>query len=327
MKSFLQLTLLSGLLFATSQTMQAQDNTPEPVAPPTTVAPDAIDPVDQDTIKYWKYEGNAAVNLNQVALKNWAGGGQSSVGIGAIFGIKATYEKNNFSWNAKADMAFGVQKIGKQEFRKSDDFFELSSQLNYKLKKGWRFAFLTTLRSQFAPGYEYPEDTTKMLISKAFSPAYSIIAPGIEYKAPKYFSVLISPVTNKNNIVVDNVNIDETRYGVEEGKHVFAQFGAYLSANFEIEVVKNVTYTTKVDLFSNYLEDPQNVDVNWTNKVVMKVNSFLNVTVSTELVYDDDVFVPKTRDDGTTYQGKGTQFRQGLTIGIGYKFKSKEDAK
>lgn len=318
------MTLLSGLLLATSLTMYAQDNTPTPVDAPPVVAPDSINPVDQDTIKYWKYDGNAAINLNQVALKNWAGGGQSSIGVGAIFGLKATYEKGNFSWDVKADMAFGFQKLGKQEFRKSDDFFELSSQLNYKLKKGWRFALLTTLRSQFAPGYEFPEDTTKMLISKGFSPAYTIISPAIEYKAPKYFTVLISPITNKNNVVVDNVNIDETRYGVEEGKHVFAQLGAYFSGTFEIEVVKNVTYNTKLDLFSNYLENPQNVDVNWTNKVVMKVNSFLNVTVSTELVYDDDVFVPKTRDDGSVYQGKGTQFRQGLTIGIGYKFKSKE---
>lgn len=324
MKSFLQMTLLSGLLFATSLTMQAQDNTPAPVDAPPVVVPDSINPVDQDTIKYWKYDGNAAINLNQVALKNWAGGGQSSVGVGAIFGLKATYEKRNFSWDVKADMAFGFQKLGKQEFRKSDDFFELSSQLNYKIKTGWRFALLTTVRSQFAPGYEYPEDTTKMLISKGFSPAYTIIAPAIEYKAPKYFTALLSPATNKNNVVVDNVNIDETRYGVEEGKHVFAQFGAYFSGTFEIEVVKNVTYSTKLDLFSNYLKNPQNVDVNWTNKVVMKVNSFLNVTVSTELVYDDDVFVPKTRDDGSVYQGKGTQFRQGLTIGIGYKFKSKE---
>jgi hypothetical protein len=289
--------------------------------------PEFIDPTKADTVKHWKYDGNAAININQVALKNWAGGGQSSVGMGAIFGLKASYAKNNFSWDIKADMAFGVQKIGKQEFRKSDDFFELSSQLNYKFKKGWRVALLTTLRSQFAPGYEYPADTSKVLISKGFSPAYTIIAPGIEYRAPKYFTILFSPITNKNNVVIDNVNINETRYGVAEGKKVFAQAGAFLTTTFAIEVVKNVTYTTKLDLFSNYLKNPQNIDINWTNNVVMKVNSFLNVTVSTELVYDDDVNVPKTRKDGSIYEGKGTQFRQGLTIGIGYKFKSKEVAK
>lgn len=283
--------------------------------------PKFIDPTGADTIKYWKYDGNAAINLNQVALKNWAGGGQSSVGIGSIFSLKASYAKKNFSWDVKADMAFGLQKLGKQEFRKSDDFFELSSQLNYKFKKGWRVAFLTTLRSQFAPGYEYPDDTTRTLTSKIFSPAYTIIAPGIEYRAPKYFTILISPITNKNNIVMDNVNIDETRYGVEEGKKVFAQAGAFLTTTFEIEVVKNVTYKTKLDLFSNYLQNPQNIDINWSNNIVMKVNSFLNVTFSTELVYDDDVLVPKTREDGTIYEGKGTQFRQGLTVGIGYKFK------
>lgn len=319
MKNFTLIVCSLCMLMLPSVSLFGQDDA--------ALKPVFIDPTKADTIKYWTYDGNAAVNINQVALKNWAGGGQSSVGIGAIFGLKASYAKKNFSWDVKANMAFGAQKIGKQEFRKSDDFFEVSSQLNYQFKKGWRVAFLTTLRSQFAPGYEYPDDTSSVLISKGFSPAYSIIAPGIEYRAPKYFSILISPITNKNNIVMDNVNIDETRYGVEEGKRVFAQAGAFLTTTFEIEVVKNVTYTTKLDLFSNYLKNPQNVDVNWSNKIVMKVNSFLNVTVSTDLVYDDDVFVPKTRDDGTIYQGKGTQFRQGLTIGIGYKFKSKEEAK
>jgi len=283
--------------------------------------PKFIDPTGADTVKYWKYDGNVATNLNQVMLKNWAGGGQSSVGVGAIFALKATYAKNNFSWDVRADMAFGLQKLGKQEFRKSDDFFELSSQLNYKFKKGWRFAFLTTLRSQFAPGYEYPDDSTRILTSKFFSPAYTIIAPGVEYRAPKYFTMLFSPITNKNNIVMDNVNIDETRYGVEAGKRVFAQAGAFLTTTFEIDVVKNVSYKTKLDLFSNYLQNPQNIDINWRNDIVMKVNSFLNVTFSTELVYDDDVLIPKEREDGTIYEGKGTQFRQNLTVSIGYKFK------
>lgn len=282
--------------------------------------PKFIDPTGADTVKFWKYDGNAAINLNQVALKNWAGGGQSSIGLGTVFALKASYAKKNFSWDVKANMAFGLQKLGKQEFRKSDDFFEISSQLNYKFKKGWRIAFLTTARSQFAPGYEYPGDTATVLISKIFSPGYTIIAPGIEYRAPKYFTLLISPITNKNNVVMDE-NIDETRYGVEEGKKVFAQAGAFLTTTFDIEVFKNVTYKTKLDLFSNYLQNPQNIDINWSNNIVMKVNSFLDVTFSTELIYDDDVLVPKEREDGTLYQGKGTQFRQGLTVGIGYKFK------
>ncbi len=279
-----------------------------------------IAPIEQDTIRYWKYDGNAAINLSQVALKNWAGGGQSAIGINGIVNFKAGYEKGNFSWDVRADMAFGMQKIGKQGFRKSDDFFELGSQLGYRLGKSWKLSFLTTLRSQFARGYEFPADTTRSLVSKGFSPAYSVIAPGIEYSAPKYFKAMLSPITNKNNIVMDNVNIDETRYGVEEGKKVFAQFGAYFTATFEAEILKNITYSTKIDLFSNYLLNPQNVDVNWNNKLVLKVNEWLNVAITTELIYDDDVMVPKTREDGSIYQGKGTQFRQNLAVSVGYKF-------
>ncbi|CAN5352320.1 DUF3078 domain-containing protein [soil metagenome] len=279
-----------------------------------------IAPAAEDTIRYWRYNGNIAANINQVALKNWSGGGQSAVGINLIFNFKTSYEKNSFSWDLRSDMAFGIQKIGKQGFRKSDDFFDIGSQLNYKLAKGWKFSFLTTLRSQFANGYDYADDGTSVLISKSFAPAYTIIAPGIEYTAPKYFKAMFSPVTNKNNIVLHTNSIDVTRYGVEPGKRVFAQFGAFLTATFEAEVFKNITYSTKLDLFSNYLKNPQNVDVNWNNKIILKVNEWLNVAITTELVYDDDVMVPKTREDGTTYEGKGTQFRENLAVSIGYKF-------
>ncbi len=283
-----------------------------------------IAPIEEDTVRYWKYSGNAALNVNQIALVNWAGGGQNAVGLNGMVNFKASYEKKNYSWDVRADMAFGTQKIGKAGFRKSDDFFDIGSQFNYKFAKGWKFSFLTTLRSQFAKGYDFPEDTTRQLLSKSFSPAFVVIAPGIEYTAPKYFKMMFSPVTNKNNIVVDNVTIDETRYGVEEGQKIFAQFGAFLTATFDAEIFKNVTYSTKLDLFANYLENPGNIDINWNNKVTLKVNEWLNVAITTELVYDDDVMVPKTREDGSIYEGKGTQFRENLAISIGYKFGSKE---
>ena len=145
------------------------------------------------------------------------------------------------------------------------------------------------------------------------------MALGIEYEAPKYFKLFLSPITSKSVIVLAD-EVPEIKYGVDSGEHVFQNVGAYLVANFDAEVFKNVSLSTKLELFSNYLQNPQNIDINWGVKINMKVNEFLSVSLATDLIYDDDVMVPKTREDDTVYQGKGTQFRENLAIGVGYKF-------
>lgn len=279
------------------------------------------DTLATDTIQYWTVKGNAGLNLNQVALVNWAPGGQSSIGINAGVNFESKYEKDKFSWLTKSILNYGMQRLGKQEFRKSDDIIDFTSTLNLVASKHWKYSLMKNFRSQFVPGYEYDDELdTKTYVSRFLSPAYTLVSLGMEYSAPKYFRVLLSPVTHKAYIVTSDFDRIKTAFGVDSGKVVTHNVGAYIKANFEAEVFKNVTLATQLELFSNYLENPQNVDIIWGTKIIMKVNAWLNVTLQTDLVYDDDIMVPKTRDDGTTYMGKGTQFRENLAVGISYIF-------
>jgi hypothetical protein len=280
-----------------------------------------------DTVKPWKITGNLNVGFNQAALFNWAPGGENVIGISSIGFLRTTYDKKKFNWTNTVDVGFGMQKLGDKEFRKNDDRLELNSQLNYKAAKHWYYSLLVNFRSQFAPGYEYPTDSTKILVSKAFSPGFLTAGIGMDYKPVEYFSLFLSPVTSKTVFVLDNTSLDATKYGIATGEKVFQNLGAFLNARFNKEVVKNVTLNTQISLFSNYLQDPQNIDINWLTGINMKVNKFLSVAILTELVYDHDIDVPKKNDDGTIRKGKGTQFREVLTIGLGYKFDNEKKQK
>jgi hypothetical protein len=280
-----------------------------------------------DTLKPWRITGNLNLGLNQAALINWAPGGENLIGISSIGFLKAVYIKNKLNWTSTIDAGLGMQKNGKKAFRKNDDRLEINSQLNYKASKSWYYSIMMNFRSQFAPGYDYPNDSTKTLVSKSLSPGFLTLGIGMDFKPVDYFSLFISPVTSKTVFVLDNVNIDETKYGITSGEKVFQNLGAFLNARFNKEVVKNVTINTQVSLFSNYLQDPQNIDINWLTGINMKVNKFLSVALVTELVYDHDIDVPKTNADGTTYKGKGTQFREVLSIGLGYQFNNDKRVK
>jgi hypothetical protein len=181
-------------------------------------------------------------------------------------------------------------------------------------------------RSQFAPGYEFPNDSTKTLVSKALSPGFLTVGLGMDYKPAEWFSLFLSPATSKTVFVLDN-NIDVTKYGITQGEKVFQNLGAFMNARFNKEVMKNVTLNTQLSLFSNYLKEPQNIDINWLTSINMKVNKFLTVAILTELIYDHDIDVPKKNADGTFRRGKGTQFREVLSIGLGYQFNNEKKQK
>jgi hypothetical protein len=143
----------------------------------------------------------------------------------------------------------------------------------------------------------------------------------MEYKIP-VFSAFIAPFTDKTTIVGDNGLANAGAFGVEKGKNIRNEFGGYVRMMFMKDIMKNVGLQTKIDLFSNYLNNPQNIDIYWETLINMKVNKYISVTFSTNLIYDDDIIikVDKDKDGITDAEGPRVQFKQILNVGFSYKF-------
>ena len=92
---------------------------------------------------------------------------------------------------------------------------------------------------------------------------------------------------------------------------------------YKTDLAENVGFQTKIDLFSNYQNNPQNIDVNWETLLTMKVNSWLSTTLTTQVIYDDDINIARDPEDiaaGGPAAGPATQFKQALAVGLSYKF-------
>jgi len=154
------------------------------------------------------------------------------------------------------------------------------------------------------------------------SPAYILTAAGLDYKPGPAFSAFIAPVTAKYTIVNDQVLADSGAFGVDPGKKFRGEFGGYLRVQFQKDIFKNVNFGTKAEFFSNYLNNPQNIDVNWETLLTLKANEFLSATVSTQLIYDDDINIAKDDDDDGVIDRSSpdVQFKEVLAIGITLKF-------
>ena len=265
-----------------------------------------------DSLKLWKTGGVGSLTFSQVSLTNWQSGGDPSMAFGGLFTFFANYKRKNLAWDSKLDVAYGQIKQGELDMRKSDDKIDLSSKFGYKASEKMFYSVLYNFKSQMTPGYNYAEEP-KSLISDILAPASMVFSAGIDYKMADELSIFASPVTGKTTIVANQKLSEQGLFGVEANKMFRAEFGGFLKIQYKKELLKNVILDTKADFFTNYLNDPQYVDVSWEALVALKVNKYLSANLHTHLIYDYDVIIPE-------FDEPRIQFKEVFGVGFSYKF-------
>lgn len=264
----------------------------------------------------WKYSGITSLNMSQLALYNWSAGGENNLAGNALVKLAANYDNGNLAWNNNLTLGFGLIKQGDNPTKKSDDQINFSSVVGYKASEKWYYSGLLDFKTQFAHGYEDPDLQTNK-ISNFMAPAYMNFSLGMAYKANDKFSLFISPLSSKYTFVLDEDLSAAGSFGLDPGQQVRAEFGAYLAFRYKNEILKNVVLDTKLDLFSNYLENPQYVDVNWDVLITFKINEYLSASLMTQLIYDWDV---KFTNEDTGEEEARIQFKELFGLGLTYSF-------
>jgi len=283
----------------------------------------------------WKVGSKGILAFSQSSFTNWAAGGDNTITLNGLIDFYAKYEKGNKKWENLLILGFGQTKTGNQEYRKNEDKIDFLSAYGIKASEKWYYTASFNFKSQFAPGYEYPDDIdlTRVKISNFLAPAFISLGLGMEYRPVDYFSVYLSPTTARWIIVNDQELADQGLFGVKaatyesdslgdpdltkkitDGETSRFEFGAYVRIMFVKDIAKNINLSTKLELFSDYIENPQNVDVNWDTMINFKVNNWLSANFGLQMVYDDNT--PITDKDGNT--GPRTQIKQLLGVGLTY---------
>jgi hypothetical protein len=288
--------------------------------------------------KNWTMSGVLNINFAQSSFTNWAAGGQNALSVSSLFNSFANYKKDKNTWDNSLVLAYGMLQSGTGALQKNEDKIDISSKYGrYAFAQHWYYAALVSFKSQFANGYNYPNDT--VVISHFLAPGYALAAIGMDYKTTdNSLSLFISPVTERTIIVNDQRLADAGAYGataaksdvingvstvVKKGEKINNQFGSYLKIVFKKDVITNVNVSSKLELFSNYLKNPQNIVVNWENIITFKVNKYISSNISTVMIYDHNIPVPVNRDiNGVQVTGVGPrlQFKEVLALGLTYKF-------
>jgi len=276
--------------------------------------------VDADTL--WKFNGTTSLNMSQLSLTNWAAGGDNSLSGNALLNLSANYATDKTSWENKLVLGFGLIKQGDDPTRKSDDQIDFASKLGLKVTEKWFSTLLLGFNSQFAEGYDNPGEEDRQKISNFMAPGYLSLSLGMDYKPSDAFSLFLSPASGKFTFVLDDDLSAVGSFGLEPGNKARGEFGAYIKMTYKKEILKNVTLDTKINFFSNYLDKPQYVDVNWDLLLTFKINNYLSASLMTQLIYDYDIkFGEDTTGDGEfdTFTEK-VQFKELFGLGLTYSF-------
>lgn len=282
----------------------------------------------EEAPKKWTRSGDIGLNFSQSHLSNWAAGGDNALNWQGIFNYNANYAHENNKWDNNISLALGYSHLGDAKAIKTDDKIELNSLYGYKATEKLFYSLAFSFKTQFADGFDYKNESTNR-ISGFMVPAYATLGLGLEYVPNANFSINFAPLTGRITIVNDQDMADAGAFGVDpaeydeitgdkinDGKTTRFEFGAKMTAKLDVKIAENVNFNSKLELFSDYLKNPQNIDVDWQNLITMKVNSWLNANITAHLIYDDDIMI--TDKDGN--KGPRTQFKEVLSIGLSYKF-------
>lgn len=294
--------------------------------------------LDSATVKkvvsHWEKKNVVGFDLNEIAFVNWSAGGNSAIS-GLLKGtFTRKYEKGNVKWLNELIVRYGVSKQDGVELRKTDDAFQFNSTFGYRkdTTTNWFHSAKFNFNTQFTSGYNYPN--TDLAISKPFAPAYTFLGVGAEYNNKKYnLQLYISPLTLKNTLVMDQRLADQGSFGVqkavydavtgvklEDGKNSRTELGFLFTSGYKKELFKNINFENKLNLYTDYINNFGNIDVDWQVQLDFIVNKYVRANINTHLIYDHDIKAKEEINGQQVIVGPKVQFKQMLGVGLIYSF-------
>lgn len=281
----------------------------------------------------WKLESIFSLNVTQSSFTNWASGGRNNIsGLGFI-NASADYSEGRYKWSNQFTTGLGGVKYFDEDLEKTDDVIDLQSTFSYGMKDPWFLSILGGFRTQYLDGYSNAGDSVRS--STFMAPGYVNISLGVEYIPNDNLKIMLSPLSGKLTFVNDQVLANAGAFGVEpaeyssmgelitKGKTFRAELGSYLRVVYKKELMKNINMRSRIEFFSNYMENPQNIDVNGELILDFKINKWFSANLQLNVIYDDDINI-EDRDGNI---GPRTQFKQVIGLGIAYRLANFEEIK
>jgi hypothetical protein len=284
----------------------------------------------KDAKEGWTNVGGIGGNFSWLNLINpRAGAGDNRIGFGGLLNYSANLVQGKIISNNKIGLQLDVIKNGGDPYAKATDVLAATSQFGYQIGKAggkWYAAGLADFQSQLLPTYGANflsekqklggKDTILPLTGNLFSPATFKLAPGVIYKHDAHLTVLFAPVALKAIIVSDKALAKTEKFfpqNTAKDRTTDVQVGAEIRADYVNKFFNDkLVYASTLDLYSNYLRNPQNIDLEWYHSLDVMVTKNVSLNFKSDWFYDDDIKV--FTDGDATKPTKNVFFRNAFLL-------------
>ena len=263
---------------------------------------------DSLPVPVWKIHGRFTFIFNQSSFANWASGGENTIAGDLNINYDFNYKKKLINWDTRILTGYGLSYVSEKGYRKTNDRLEINSLFGIRSReKNWFFSNFINFKTQYARGYNYSESSNE-LVSAFFSPAYLSLGPGVLWKKSDNLNLNIAPASARFTFVDDDFS---GKFGVEEGENVAFSLGFNLSGYYKLSIMDNIEMENIITIYSDYLNKPKNIDIEYQVNIRFKVNKFVKMHLTAHTILDDNA-------------SGNAQFRELFGLGLNYSFHEKK---
>ncbi|KAA6352223.1 hypothetical protein EZS27_000405 [termite gut metagenome] len=263
---------------------------------------------------FWYTGGEGSLQMTQNYISdNWYKGGESNHALLSNLRLFANYnDKENLQFENIFEMKLGFNTVSPKldtirTYRTNTDVFRLSSKLGLQAFSTWYYTLSGEFNTQLFHNYKANAND---VVSALMSPGNLALSVGMDYKLRRNtinLSVIVSPFSY-NCRWVTNSKVDETKFGLKQGKHSLENFGSKVQATLSWKIVSTVTLDSRFYYFTDY----DKVEAELENTLNLVLNRYFSTKLFVHYRFDDGI---KRKEDNSYLQVK-----EFLSFGMNYKW-------